>query len=230
MADWIREGSPEHYTRTAKEYADDAAASATSAREASASAVDASDKAAKSLAESEEVLEVVKSYASSADYAAVWAAESAEDASQNAEAAYYFAEMASEEAFNISEATDRIDMLEEYALDVDAELLSEGGRSVISALGFPSVEFEDMADVAADAAFTAPANGYFVCTRVADEPGQTLELVDETSLLRSFASACEADTELSVWLPAMNGDEVTLGGTASGEISVLGFAYAEGEV
>lgn len=228
MADWIREGSPEHYTKTAKECAEEAVAASTAASGFAASAVEASDKAVETLGNAEALLKVIKSYAASADTAASWAAESAENASSGAEAAYYFAEMASEEAFALSESVERLDILEEGKLDTDATLLSEAGRSLIAGLGFPGGTYVDLTDASTEAALTAPVNGFFVYRRAAAAPGQTLELVCEASRLRSSAVS-QGSEELAVWLPAKGGDTVRAAGTATGGIVSFGFVHAEGE-
>ena len=116
----------------------------------------------------------------------------------------------------------------EKKVDLNAQNLSDAGKSLIAGLPMPSDTYDDLTLGSSDATYEAPSNGYFYCEKVAGATNKYLNMVNTNSGLASEANPTGSDNRGRVWVPAKKGDIVSVGYNFTGTTMVFRFIYAEG--
>lgn len=137
-----------------------------------------------------------------------------------------------ETAKKINAAIENIDSIEEqlmWKVDVDATNLNTDGKSLIAGMAMPSNKYIDLTLGATGTEYIAPANGWFVLDRKANNDAQYLSLLNISMWLRSSlrSSATQYDG-YSIYIPCKKGDVVSASYTFGGATNYFRFIYAQG--
>lgn len=115
-------------------------------------------------------------------------------------------------------------------VDIDANNLSNEGKSLISGLGMPSSRYEDLTLGASGTLYTAPANGYITLLKVAGAANKIIRMVNTTGgYIVNSTMAYSSASETGVFMPCKKGDNVSVHYDVSGATRTFRFVYAEGE-
>lgn len=118
--------------------------------------------------------------------------------------------------------------------NTDMDNLSNTGKSLISGLGMPSDNYDDLTLGASGATYTAPANGWFIFRKTATGAGQYIGATNlgkngTSNIADSCIFATGNGAQLAVTIPAKKGDIIGYGYTTAGATITFRFVYAEGE-
>ncbi|MBQ9970601.1 MAG: hypothetical protein IJP25_00460 [Elusimicrobiaceae bacterium] len=113
--------------------------------------------------------------------------------------------------------------------DISLENLSAEGAEQTAALSMPGERFEGLNLLESASTYTAPACGYFQLTIQAVEAGEYIRLQNNTAGgISAGMSAASGGVLLSAYVPAQEGDSVSVYYTAGGVIHAFRFVYARG--
>lgn len=108
-------------------------------------------------------------------------------------------------------------------------ILKQSDKSEISGWGMPSNKYIDLSLGTSGSPYTAPANGWFTLAKYASSNGQFLQV----ALQNSIGHRTYAPTGGDLWItsePVQKGQSATISYTASGNVILFRFYYAQGEV
>ena len=116
-------------------------------------------------------------------------------------------------------------------VDLDAQNLSTQGKSLVSGLGMPSGNYDELTFGASGATYAAPANGWFCAVRTSTATSNNyLRIINTTSgLSLSFVSDSTNGGVKNVFVPAIKDDVIQIEYGSSSSATNLRFVYAEGE-
>lgn len=112
-------------------------------------------------------------------------------------------------------------------VDLNAQNLSSSGKSLIASLGMASPRHIDLTLGVSGTYYTAPANGYFSFSKVANG-NQWANLINSTSDVRTSSSGFSGEY-VYLYIPVKKGDVVYNFYTLSGTTEFFKFIYAEGD-
>lgn len=110
-------------------------------------------------------------------------------------------------------------------LDLDAQNLSNTGKSLIAGLGMPSATRIPLTLGASGSSYIAPANGYFFLQKaLADSQYVNLAIPD----IMSITETSSGSQIPGIFIPALKGQTVIASYTGTGQVYLFQFIYAEG--
>ena len=101
--------------------------------------------------------------------------------------------------------------------------------SEASGLSMPSNKYIDLTLGASGSTYTAPANGWFICSKQSAASTQYLTINNATTNVTSVSWVPAASSNTAVFCPARKGDIVRVSYSLSGVTNLFRFIYAEGE-
>lgn len=110
----------------------------------------------------------------------------------------------------------------------DAGVDLAGNKAVVTGYSFPSNRYVELTLGATGAAYTAPANGWYVLHKTSGAAGEYLILTDSSNKMRSDAWSSGGDQYTAIFLPVRKGEEVNAYYTFSGKTTTFRFVYAFG--
>ena len=113
------------------------------------------------------------------------------------------------------------------AASTNADNFSVAGKAVLAGMGMPSSRYEDLTLGASGSTYIAPANGWFAFNK----GGQTNEFVaieNTSSGHVTWIAQLTTASDCRISCPARAGDEIIIWHTASGNLNIFRFVYAEG--
>ena len=111
----------------------------------------------------------------------------------------------------------------------NASNFSQAGRSYLSGLGMPSSKYIDLTLGASSSTYTAPANGWFVLRKAANNVGQYVYMYTTCVDIGTCFNVASGSDIPSYFLPVKAGDIVRIDYTLGGATMQFRFIYAEGE-
>ena len=125
----------------------------------------------------------------------------------------------------------KITSLTPYTVDSvsnsNASNFSSAGRSYLSGLGMPSSRYIDLTLGASGSTYTAPANGWFVISKVAT--GVQDVVIDLNGVRLTTSNAPTTGWTCSAFVPCKKNDTINVFYSAGGALNYFRFIYAEGE-
>lgn len=108
----------------------------------------------------------------------------------------------------------------------NASNFSQAGRSLLSGLGMPSSRYIDLTLGASGSTYTAPANGWFVISKVAT--GVQDVVIDLNGVRWTTSNAPTTGWTCSAFVPCKKNDTINVFYSAGGALNYFRFIYAEG--
>lgn len=113
--------------------------------------------------------------------------------------------------------------------DIDASNFNADGKSLLSGLGMPSNRYIDLTLGASGQTYKAPANGWFVLRKAANNVGQYVYMYTTGVDIGTCFNVASGTDIPSYFLPVKDGDIVRIDYTLGGATMQFRFIYAEGE-
>ena len=113
--------------------------------------------------------------------------------------------------------------------DIDASNFNTDGKSLLSGLSMPSGRYIDLTLGASGQTYTAPANGWFVLHKAANNVGQYVYMHTIGVDMGTCFNVSSGTDIPSYFLPVKAGDIVEIDYTLGGATKQFRFIYAEGE-
>lgn len=141
-----------------------------------------------------------------------------------------------EEIDKINEIIDAVDAVSAGKVDLNAQNLSNAGKSLIAGFGMPSDVYEEytMPTAATETTKTAPANGYFsLRARTGTISSSVVLYKNSGNYIRTASFAPHAGTGMGVFLPVKKGDVIiayVFDYSSNTEYNHFRFVYAKGEI
>lgn len=110
----------------------------------------------------------------------------------------------------------------------DTEVDIVANKAVVTGYAFPSNRFVDLNLGANGAAYTAPANGWYILQKTSGAAGEYLILISSSNKMRSDTWSSGGNQYSALFLPVRKGEKVNAHYTFSGKTNVFRFVYAEG--
>lgn len=113
-------------------------------------------------------------------------------------------------------------------VDLNAQNLSDAGKSLIAGFGMPSNSYDDLTLGASGTNYTAPANGWFYVKKFAGATGKYISIMNTTSALATEAQPTATGNAANIFLPVKKGDIVEISYNVTGNTDYFRFIYAVG--
>lgn len=107
--------------------------------------------------------------------------------------------------------------------------LTAEGKSLASGLGMPSDKYVDLTLGASGTEYTAPANGYYLFSKVSGGADKYVNIENMTNKMGTVLVGYSSANALRIFCPTRKGDNVRISYNATGATSLFRFVYAEGE-
>lgn len=101
-------------------------------------------------------------------------------------------------------------------------------KEVITGYAFPSNRYVALELGANGAAYTAPANGWYILHKTSGAAGEYLILISNSNKMRSDAWSSGNNQYAALFLPVKKGEQVNAHYTFTGKTNIFRFIYAEG--
>ena len=111
--------------------------------------------------------------------------------------------------------------------DTDLSNTDDTAKILMSRMAMPSDTYDNLTLGASGSTYTAPANGWFFYTKVANNNNQYISLSNITNKIR-IENKQNSGGWCSVYLPVLKGQVVEVDYDAGGELKYFRFVYAKG--
>lgn len=135
--------------------------------------------------------------------------------------------MVNEADVDVANLTTDVQNLEASKVDLDAQNLSNAGKSLISGLGMPSEKYIDLTLGASGSTYTAPANGW-VYSNLASNTDNSVSGISNKTKGYKTAIRKSAGYALGLILPVANGDVFSIDYDGTATNYGLRFYYSKG--
>ena len=109
----------------------------------------------------------------------------------------------------------------------NASNFSKAGESYLSSLGMPSNKYINLTLGASSSTYTAPANGWFNLMKMAANQAENIQMITRSTDIISWGTT--TNVNVSLLLPVSAGDIVKITYTATGDVALFRFIYAQGD-
>lgn len=114
--------------------------------------------------------------------------------------------------------------------NVEADNLTQEGKSLISSLGLPSRKYDSLTLGSSGSTYVAPANGWFyIRKKTGSSSWQWFNFVNTTNEILALMSFAQNNVGLYCLMPCLKGDVIKTEYSMSGETEAFRFYYAEGD-